>query len=96
MDVPHQALVEVCQRHGVRRLSAFGSAARGQPDPRDIDLIVDIAAPTPSAYADRYLMLKEDLEALFGKPVDLVTEGSLANPYFRRRVEAEKALLFKA
>lgn len=96
MEIPQQALAELCRRHGVRRLSLFGSAARGEPNARDIDLLVDIAAPTPAVYADAYLTLKEELEDLFGKPVDLVAEGSLKNPHLRRRVEAERAVLFEA
>lgn len=94
MEVPRETLEGVCRRHGVRRLSMFGSAARGDPDPTDVDLLVDIDAASPGAYAEAFLALKEDLEALFGKPVDLVSEAALVNPYLRRRVEAERALLF--
>ena len=36
------------------------------------------------------------LEALFRLPVDLVTPANLGNPYFRRRVEQEKTLLYAA
>ena len=43
----------------------------------------------PAQYANAYVALKEGLEALFGQPVDLVTESTLANPYFRYRICTE-------
>ena len=39
---------------------------------------------------------KEKLERIFGKPVDLITSDSLANPYFRKSVEASKQLVYEA
>ena len=64
--------------------------------PRDLDFLVDLGDLSPSAYAKTYFELKERLEALFEKPVDLVTPPGLANPYFRTRVKQEKTLLYAA
>lgn len=89
------ALAAICREHGVRRLDLFGSQARGAADAEDVDLLVSLDAPTPGAYADAYLSLKERLEALFGRPVDLVTETALRNPYLRRRIIAERVNLFE-
>ncbi|MGD0866664.1 MAG: hypothetical protein ABSA49_14015, partial [Rhizomicrobium sp.] len=50
----------------------------------------------PAAYADAYFGLREGLERLFGREIDLVIEASLANPYFRRQVEAERQNSFVA
>lgn len=90
-------LAELCRRYGVERLYLFGSAAAGrfQPPSSDLDFIVELANRQPSAaYADRYLGLAEALERLFGRPVDLVTEQSIRNPYFRREVEATRQLVY--
>ena len=46
-------------------------------------------------YADRFLDFAEGLERLFGRPVDLGTEQSIRNPYFRREVEATRQLLYE-
>jgi len=89
------ALAAICREHGVRRLELFGSQARGAADAADVDLLVALDAPTPRAYADAYLSLKERLEALFGCPVDLVTEAALSNPYLRRSINAERISLFE-
>ena len=48
----------------------------------------------PTADAERFARLKEGLERLFGRSVDLVTENNLDNPYFRRRVESERQNLY--
>jgi predicted nucleotidyltransferase len=74
----------------------FGSAARGDFDPEssDLDFLVELEALSPARYASAYFALKEGLEKLFGRPVDLVTESGLANPYFRQRVQAERRNLY--
>lgn len=93
------ALPALCRRFGVRRLDLFGSAATGRFDPErsDLDFLVsfDDLLP-PGAYADAWFGLRSALEALFGRPVDLLTEAALENPYLRRRVEAERRPLFLA
>ena len=38
----------------------------------------------------------EALEQLFQRPVDLVVESAIKNPYFRESVERSKALLYAA
>ena len=50
----------------------------------------------PRERADHFFGLQEDLEALFGVPVDLVEPGPIRNPYFRDAVEASRILLFEA
>jgi len=88
----HRALVTaLCRRHGARRLDLFGSATRDDFDSQhsDLDFLVDFEDLEPTQYAQAYFALKEGLEQLFGRPVDLVTENDLGNPYFRQRVQSE-------
>lgn len=88
-------IADICARLGVRRLELFGSGVtRGAP--RDLDFLVDLGDRPPSEYAAAYFDLREALEKLFSRPVDLVTPPGLANPYFRQRVEQEKTLLYAA
>lgn len=85
-------LEALCRRVGARRLDAFGSAIRTDFDPSasDLDFLVEFDRGPPAEYASAFFMLKEGLESLFGRPVDLITGSSLANPYFRDRVAAER------
>ena len=90
------ALAVLCRRFAVRRLDLFGSAATGRFDPArsDLDFLVSFEELPDAAYADAYFGLREGLEALFGRPVDLLTEPALQNPYLRRRIEVERRRLF--
>ena len=74
----------LCQL-GVRRLSLFGSTARGDGRPdSDLDFVVDLETKTFDAYMD----LHELLEKLLGSRVDLVLEGAI-KPRLRPIILAE-------
>lgn len=91
-------LSELCQKFGVERFYVFGSAVSGQfnPNASDLDFLVRMGDRRPTGdYADRYLGLASALEQLFARRVDLVTEQSLRNPYFRRDVEASQRLVYE-
>ena len=90
------ALPALCRRFHVRRLDLFGSAADGCFDPArsDLDFLVAFEALPGAAYADAYFGLREGLAGLFGRPVDLLTEPALENPYLRLQVEAQRQRLF--
>ena len=90
------AIRALCRKHGVERLDLFGSAATGtfREEDSDLDFVVAFANVGSPGYADRFLDLAEALEALFGRPVDLVTERSLRTPSFRRHVEATRQAVY--
>lgn len=87
---------DLCRRYGVRRLDMFGSAVTGAFDPQasDLDFLVELDALDPAEYAESYFALRDGLAFLFGRPVDLVTEAGLANPYFRQKVLSQRKNLF--
>lgn len=97
-DAP-EAIAEACRRFHVRRLDLFGSAATGRgfdPDRSDADFLVSFEAMDSRQYIDAYHGLLETLEALTNRPVDLLTDGSIKNPYLRRQIESERRPLFLA
>lgn len=89
-------LAALCRRFGVRRLEIFGSGATGgfRQDTSDLDFLVEFEPPAGPGYADRYFGLLEALEALFGRPVDLVVASAIRNPYFRESVDKTRAVLY--
>ena len=90
-------LEALCRRFGVRRLELFGSAASGQLEAQsDLDFLVEFESPEAPGYSERYFGLLEALQALFGRPVDLVVASAVTNPYFRAAVEKTKRLLYAA
>ena len=93
-----EALRSPCRRYHVRRLDLFGSAVTDRFDPAhsDLDMLVVFDDLPPGPYADAYFALKQGLESLYGRDVDLVTDAALQNPYFRRAVEAQRQALYAA
>ena len=89
-------VADLCRSAGARRLDVFGSAVRADFDPlhSDLDFLVEFDDVPPSAYAQAFFNLKAGLEALFKRPVDLLTASSLNNPFFRQRVVAECQTLY--
>jgi predicted nucleotidyltransferase len=95
IDQKRAALAALCRRYGAARLEVFGSAVRGvgfDPDRSDVDFLVTF---TPAARNDlaAFADLKEGLEKLLGRPVDLVEreviEGS--GNFIRRRAILKEA-----
>lgn len=89
-------IAALCQRHHARRLDLFGSAVRGdfEPERSDLDFLVSFDELPPVDAYDAYFSLKEGLEAVFHRPVDLVVERAVSNPWFRARVETERQPVF--
>jgi predicted nucleotidyltransferase len=95
IDVVAEHLDEIaalCRQYGVRRLDLFGSATTSDFDPEtsDLDFVATFADTHVPGYADRYLDFADALEALFGRPVDLVIDRSIRNPRFRQAVDATR------
>jgi len=79
-------ILDLAMRHGARDVRVFGSLARGEgSEGSDLDLLVKLGE-------GRSLLdlvgLKQDLEDLLSRPVDVVTERALS-PYLRERVLSE-------
>lgn len=88
-DIQH-----LCEACGVLRLEIFGSATRDRFDPARSDLDVLVSFRTGLTGLDNYLRLAEGLERLLGRPVDLVIERSIRNPYFRKTVDGTRTLIY--
>ena len=88
-------VADLCRTYGVERLEAFGSALTEEFDDEtsDLDFVVRFADRSPG-YADRYLDFAQALEELFGRDVDLVTERSIQNPFFRRSVDDSRQVIY--
>lgn len=98
LEIKALELREICRRRQVQRLLLFGSAARGSFDPAssDLDFLVQFPKLSPAQHAECYFSLQEDLEQLFGRPVDLVEPEPIRNPYFRQAVEQSQELIYAA
>jgi uncharacterized protein len=95
----HQTqVIALCPIFHVQRLELFGSGLSDafNPDASDLDFLVEFEPMPSGGYATAFFGFKEALEQLFGRPVDLVVDSAIRNPYFRQRIEQTKALLYAA
>lgn len=73
-------------RHRGRTVALFGSVARGDESPTsDVDLLVEFE---PGSSLFDLLHISEELEALLGVPVDVVSVGGLKDRDHHIRREA--------
>jgi predicted nucleotidyltransferase len=92
-------LVELCKKYHVVRMYLFGSAARDDFDPAtsDFDFLISISEELPPEdRGQNFLDLMFDLDDLFGREVDLVSEKSLKNPYLIESIDRDKKLIYEA
>jgi len=91
-------LKELCKKYHVATMYLFGSAATDAfNDNSDIDFLISFRNNVSlEEYADNYFDLLFELEDIFERKIDLVTEKTLSNPYFIRSVEQTKQLIYAA
>jgi uncharacterized protein len=85
----------LCSQYRVRRLYAFGSAISGKfTAASDIDFIVDFEPQETHHYAENYFNLKFALEETFKRPIDLLEEKAIRNPFFKQALENTRQLVY--
>jgi len=95
ITLPAEKIAEICRKYYVRELSVFGSAARGDMQPAsDIDLLVEFQ-PEARIGLFKFAEMEEELAALFGRKVDLVSKRGL-KPWIRPHVLRDAKVLYAA
>lgn len=90
-----ESLKKLCSNYNVDKMYLFGSALRPDFDKEsDIDFLVKFKPFEISKYFDNYLILKENLESLFGRKVDLLEEQTLKNPILIKSINKSKKLVY--
>ncbi len=85
----------LCNKHKVARLFVFGSILTDNfKKSSDIDLIVDFTGVELYDYADNYFDLKASLEKLFKRPIDLLEDKAIKNPYLRKSIDSSKQMIY--
>jgi len=89
-------VADLCRAFGVTRLEVFGSAADGRFDPSrsDYDFVARFELRPEASMARRFIGFSEALEHLLGRPVDLMTDHDVANPYLRAAIDATRTTVY--
>lgn len=96
IEVPQEQIEAFCRKWKIREFALFGSVLRDdfRPD-SDVDVLVEFGSEAQHSLFDRMEMV-EELEALFGRDVDLVRKELVVNPYRRRHILANHQVLYAA
>jgi predicted nucleotidyltransferase len=90
-------LHRLCAKYDIKTMYVFGSAVSGNfTESSDIDILISFKEISFEQYTDNYFDLHRELEHLFNRKVDLLTERSLSNPIFIQSIEKTKQLLYAA
>jgi len=96
LPIDEELLAAICHRHGIKKLSLFGSELKGTAGPEsDIDLLVEFL---PEARPSLFDMVQIELdlsEGMSGRKVDVRTARDLS-PYFRDEVVREAQVAYEA
>ena len=85
----------LCINHNIKSLFAFGSVCTNEFDnSSDVDLLISFNQMNHADYADNYFSAADKFEEIFNRPVDLITDKSLSNPYFIDSVNRTKILIY--
>jgi predicted nucleotidyltransferase len=73
LNLPHEKIAEFCRKWNVSEFALFGSVLRDdfRPD-SDVDVLLTWAPESRISLFD-YPEMKDELEAIFGRKVDLVS-----------------------
>jgi uncharacterized protein len=91
-----EEIIRLCVKYNVRNLYAFGSVCNSNfNDLSDIDLLVAFDKNISiEKYTDNYFELHYQLEQIFKRKIDLITDNSLSNPYLIKSIDQSKQLIY--
>lgn len=91
-----QEIKTLCDKYFVAELYVFGSILTENFNKEsDIDFLVRFSGVNPVEYFDNYMDLKENLEKIFSRKIDLIEIQTLRNPILIKSIERNKTLLYE-
>jgi uncharacterized protein len=89
------SIQQLCKEHRVKHFSVFGSVLNDNfSSNSDIDFVVDFNENDPIKYTDLYFQLKEKLEQILKRPIDLIEDRGIKNSFFRKELNESKVVLY--
>ena len=90
-----EGIQQLCKKHKVSSLYLFGSYSKGNANENsDVDLLVQFGNVDLLNYFDNFIDLKIKLEKLLGKPIDLVENKTIRNPFLKESIEQSQELIY--
>jgi len=97
VDLKTEQLQQLCKKFNVKELYLFGSATTDDfSEDSDLDFIVKFDRSGFEGAFDQFIDFKQELEQIYGRPVDLYHLKKFRNSIFQQEVERSKELLYAA
>jgi uncharacterized protein len=96
LSVPLDTIAAFCRKWQVDELALFGSVLREDFSPQsDVDVLVTFSPEAGVSLFD-FVEMKEELEGIFYRKVDLVSKGGLRNPFRRHAILNTRQVVYAA
>lgn len=96
LDVAPEAIEDFCRQWRISEFALFGSVLRPDfSDDSDVDVLVTFSPEARWSLFD-FVAMQDELGALLGRRVDLVSKGGLRNPFRRHEILTTRRILYAA
>jgi len=96
IEINSNKINDLCAKHHVSKLFVFGSVLTDHFSKNsDIDFVVDFGKINLYDYADNYFDFKNSLEQLFQRPIDLLEDKAIKNPFLRKSIDSSKQMVYE-
>ena len=96
IEVPMDKIKDFCGKWKIKEFSFFGSVLREDfHSDSDIDVLVSFEETVSWSLYD-IVAMKDELQAIFGRDVDIVEKGAVRNPFRRHSIMTSREVLYAA
>ena len=93
-EIPIRKIEEFCKRWKITEFSLFGSVLREDfSADSDVDVLVTLGPESHVSLLD-WVDMQDELRAVFGREVDLVSRGGLRNPFRRKEILRTRKVIY--
>ena len=94
IEIDQARIADFCQRWKVTEFALFGSVLREDFGPKsDVDVLLSFEPNAPWSLFE-LVDMKDELEAMFGREVDVVSRGGLRNPFRRHEILTTREVVY--
>jgi len=95
-DIPKTQLIELAKNHNLKELALFGSVLTAEFGTKsDIDVLIEFE-PNAKASLFDLVEIKDELELIFKRKVDVVEKTGLRNPFRKKAILEKREVLYAA
>lgn len=96
VPLPLDRIEDFCRKWQVQELALFGSVLWDEFSPQsDVDVLVTFVPGAHVSLLD-FVEMREELQGILHRPVDLVSKGGLRNPFRRHEILSTRQIVYAA